>query len=799
MRNKILSLLCLVFINTQIFADNLKIESENIELNKKNQISIFRNNVIIETSKNNIIKSEYAEYNKKNKKIILKQDVFVKDTYNNIIETNYADYDEVKDVFISKGDTKITTAKKFVITSKNIIFDNKNQIIKSDSKSVLADVDGNIITVSNFEYQNQNKIFKSIGNIKILDKFKNSYEFSQIYIDTEKKEVIGTDVAAFINNDEFKLNKDNKPRILSNTVNIKNEKLEFKKSVFTNCNYRKKDKCPPWSIKSSKILHDNKKKTIYYDNAVLKIYDIPIFYFPKFSHPDPSVERRSGFLSPSYSNSKNLGQSIKLPYFFAINKDKDLTLNTRLYSSENPLFLSEYRQAFKNSSAFLDFGFTEGYKKTSDTKKEGDKSHFFARILHNFKRVDGAKSSLELTLQEVSDDKYFKLYKINTDLIEEDVMKLENSVDFKFEKDDLYLNFSAGAYETLANTYNDKFEYIYPEIELRKNLINNIQVGNIDLESNFKILNQDTNKTSKYLVNNIDWDFKNFNFNSGVRGQLISKIKNVNYETKNIDDRKNEPTNELYGAFGYFSEIDLIKETSNSSKHYLKPKALLRYSPGQMKKEIDGNRLYLSDVFSLNRSSRNENFENGLNLGIGFDYEIDNKNYDFNLSMGQVLNEKENRQMSSISSLDEKISDLVGESSIKINENLKLNYNFLIDQNYQDFNYNEISTEVDFDVFNIELNYIEERKHVGSTNYASAKLNYSINENSKFNIISKRNLVSNSSEYYDLSYQYFNDCLKAGLVFRREFYQDSELEPEDSLMFRISIFPDTSDKDQLLN
>ena len=463
------------------------------------------------------------------------------------------------------------------------------------------------------------------------------------------------------------------------------------------------------------------------------------------------------------------------------------------------MFLSEYRQAFKNSSAFLDFGFTEGYKKTSDTKKEGDKSHFFARILHNFKSDGGAKSSLELNLQEVSDDKYFKLYKINTDLIEEDVMKLENSVNFKFEKDDLYLNFSAGAYETLANTYNDKFEYIYPEIELRKNLINNIQVGNIDLESNFKILNQDTNKTSKYLVNNIDWDFKNFNFNSGVRGQLISKIKNVNYETKNIDNRKNDPTNELFGAFGYFSEIDLIKETGNSSKHYLKPKALLRYSPGQMKKEIDGNRLYLSDVFSLNRSSKNENFENGLNLGIGFDYEIDNKNYDFNLSMGQVLNERENRKMSSISSLDEKISDLVGESSIKINENLKLNYNFLIDQNYQDFNYNEISTEVDFDVFNIELNYIEERKHVGSTNYASAKLNYSINENSKFNIISKRNLVSNSSEYYDLSYQYFNDCLKAGLVFRREFYQDSELEPEDSLMFRISIFPGTGDKDQLLN
>ena len=42
--------------------------------------------------------------------------------------------------------------------------------------------------------------------------------------------------------------------------------------------------------------HDRKKKTIFYNNAVIKVYDIPIFYTPYLSHPDPSVDRRSGFL-----------------------------------------------------------------------------------------------------------------------------------------------------------------------------------------------------------------------------------------------------------------------------------------------------------------------------------------------------------------------------------------------------------------------------------------------------------------------------------------------------------------------
>ena len=61
----------------------------------------------------------------------------------------------------------------------------------------------------------------------------------------------------------------------------------------------KNDKCPPWSVQASNMRHDNKKKTIYYDNALIKVYDIPIFYFPKLSHPDPSVDRRSGFLPGS--------------------------------------------------------------------------------------------------------------------------------------------------------------------------------------------------------------------------------------------------------------------------------------------------------------------------------------------------------------------------------------------------------------------------------------------------------------------------------------------------------------------
>ena len=75
--------------------------------------------------------------------------------------------------------------------------------------------------------------------------------------------------------------------------------------------------------------------------------------------------------------------------------------------------------------------------------------------------------------------------------------------------------------------------------------------------------------------------------------------------------------------------------------------------------------------------------------------------------MGQVINQKENKKMSSVSSLDEKLSDLVGKSSLQINENFELNYNFLVDQNYNELNYNE-QAKLDFELFSFKLDYLQE-------------------------------------------------------------------------------------------
>ena len=788
MKSKLILTYFFLFWSSIALANNINIEAKNITIDKNKQTSIFENEVVIQTIEKNKIQSDYAEYDKSKGIIKLKNNVILKDKRKNIVETNLAEYNEESKIFTSIGKTKVVTTDEYIIESENIVFDNQKKLIFSTNKTIIIDRDNNKIFLENFEYLIKQNIFKSIGLVKIKDTRENSYEFSQIYIDTKKKEILGTDIKAFLNNETFKVNEKNKPRIFSNTVSISKQSSQFNKSKFTLCDYRDNDKCPPWTIQSSKMLHDNKKKTIYYDNAVVKIYDIPVFYLPKLSHPDPTVDRRSGFLPPSFSDTKNLGFGISIPYFFAIDRDKNFTLTSKIYKSENPLFLGEYHQAFENSNFLADFGYTEGYKKTSITKKSGEKSHFFAKFDKSFVNQNNSESSFSLSFQDISNDKYLKLYRIKSNLVDYNTDTLESSFDFTHENENLFFGVNASIYETLKENYNDKYEYIFPEIALDKNLFSNSSLGNLDLQTNLKVHNYDTNKLTNFLVNDLNWNFREINFDSGLKGNVLGNIKNINYEAKNVELYKTDPTSELFASLGFLTEIDFKKDTE-SSKHFLTPKLLVRYAPGSMRKETAGSRLTPAKAFNLNRLDNINNYETGLSGTIGLDYKIKN-NYEkeFDFSLAQVINEIENKKMPTKAGLDEKLSDLVGSATFKANDRISLNYNFAVDQNYSDLNYNEIGTAINYNPVKIDFSYLEENKHIGNQEYFKTKVAFE-NNSKLLSFETKRNLVTDSSEFYNLSYEYINDCLRAGLVYRREFYTDSELEAENSLMFKITIVP----------
>ena len=145
--------------------------------------------------------------------------------------------------------------------------------------------------------------------------------------------------------------------------------------------------------------------------------------------------------------------------------------------------------------------------------------------------------------------------------------------------------------------------------------------------------------------------------------------------------------------------------------------------------------------------------------------------------------------MLSKSSLDQKMSDIVGSFNYNFSEIGNVGYKFLLDNNLNDLNYSEISTGLNFGKVSFNLDYLEENKHVGSEHYVKSGITLNFSENNNLNFSTRKNFKTESTELYDISYQYMMDCLSAGLVFRREFYEDSDIEANDTLMFTIKFVP----------
>ena len=109
--------------------------------------------------------------------------------------------------------------------------------------------------------------------------------------------------------------------------------------------------------------------------------------------------------------------------------------------------------------------------------------HFFLSLRNHLKGKNDSDNNIILSFQEVSNDKYLKLYKIKSNLVDYTNDTLESSINYTHEKDDLFLGIDASVYETLKDDYDDKYEYILPEITLNKNLYSSEIFGNLELQS----------------------------------------------------------------------------------------------------------------------------------------------------------------------------------------------------------------------------------------------------------------------------------------------------------------------------
>ncbi|MDB5641017.1 MAG: LPS-assembly protein LptD [Hyphomicrobiales bacterium] len=126
----------------------------------------------------------------------------------------------------------------------------------------------------------------------------------------------------------------------------------FENGTYTACDACKEDptKPPLWQVRAKRIIHQNDEQTIYYEEATLELFGMPVAYLPFFSAPDPTVKRRTGWLMPHYVMKDQLGFGIAAPYFWAISPSMDITATPTVLSRQGLLADVEFRHRVTNGS-----------------------------------------------------------------------------------------------------------------------------------------------------------------------------------------------------------------------------------------------------------------------------------------------------------------------------------------------------------------------------------------------------------------------------------------------------------------
>ena len=237
-----------------------------------------------------------------------------------------------------KVDTKLDHTQPMRLQGDQLIYDKSgNRVIARGNVEIYYN--NYILTADEVVYDQSAGTLTAVGNVTLKEPQGNVIRADRYTLTDDFRDGFVQSLS-IVSRDQSRITADRATRREGNVT-------EFENAKFTPC--KSDGGTPPlWCISATRIIHDQGAATLTYQDAYFQIYGQPVFYLPYFQTPDPSVKRKSGFLTPEYGHSSTLGYITGIPYYFALAPNYDFTF-TPVYMSEQGLFLKgDWRQRFAN-------------------------------------------------------------------------------------------------------------------------------------------------------------------------------------------------------------------------------------------------------------------------------------------------------------------------------------------------------------------------------------------------------------------------------------------------------------------
>lgn len=576
-------------------------------------------------------------------------------------------------------------------------------------------------------------------------------------------------------------------------------RTEFRKAVYSPCELCEKDptRAPIWQVKASKVAHDQETKDVTYNHAFLEFYGIPVMYTPYLSHPDPTVERRTGFLVPSYGSDSELGTLVSTPYYFDIAPNMDATFTPIVTTNEGVVGTGEFRHRLSQTDYTVEASLTHASR--DDNKSDGFRGHLKGELLHEFDRTWRGGVDLHLA----TDDTYLRRY--NFDAPD----TLENRIYAEGFRGRNYA--SANAYYFQGQRSNDdegETPIVFPKLDYNYVGEPGTFGGIWKVDTNALILTRTGGTDARRLSAKTKWELPYIS-RLGEVYRLFASLQTDAYWVNDVQEA-DAPGNTISGFSGRaFPQAGLEWKLPWARRdgrftQIVEPIVSFIVAPSSQNPDRIPNEDSLSfefddtNLFSENRFGGIDRVEGGSRITYGLNSGVFGLNRGFSsFFVGQSYRLSQDSDFGTDTGLDDHFSDIVGRVEISPTQYVNALYRFRLDKNDFAPKRNEVEATAGVPKFRLNVNYLSidqqnlndlldpedefrdrEEITVGFSSQATKRW--------RFGASTRHDLSGGGGALRHGAFlSYEDECFHFQLDYARTFTRDRDVQPSDTILFRV--------------
>ena len=678
-----------------------------------------------------------------------------------------------------------------VLRADNVGYDSQQGIVIATGNVEVAQND-RILLADRITYDKRTDTVTASGNVSLLEPSGDVLFAEEIELTDQMKEGVMRDIRIILADDS---------RIAANgAVRSGGYRTEMRQAVYSPCKLcpENPDAAPLWQLKAARVVHDQRRHDIEYSDVYLEAFGVPIAYTPFFSHPDPTVKRRRGFLTPTYGSNSALGLSLQVPYYFNLAPNRDATLAPIFTTKEGPVLAGEYRAQTESGVYHLAGSFTNPERRGLNGETIGGRDpRGHIEGIGTFRLTDTWRWGYEL--ERSTDDTYLKRYNFSNEDTLTSRLYLEGIDGRNFAGINGY------AFQGLEiDDDPGQTPLVLPIAEYNLVLDNGLLGGNYTFDANLMALSRTEGTDTRRLSVDGGWHLP---FVGGA-GDIYSLNAQLRGDLYWVDDLANrgrpgsgdEVTGRIVPSLSLDWRYPWIRQ-AGTTRQIIEPVAKIAVSPyggnpggipNEDSQDFEFDHTNLFDLMrfpGLDRVEGGPRASYGLRMGV---YGISGGRT--TAFFGQSYRVKADSTFERGSGLEDNFSDFVGTINISPARFVDLSYRFRLDHDDLSPRRSEVDLAGGPDWLRVNLGYLslddapdnlDDSVGAREELKLSARIRYG--ENWSFTANTRRNLTTDNTVNYGFGINYTDECLTFSTRFVRSFTQDRDVEPTTSIQFVVTL------------